>query len=115
MKHPVFAVVCALLLLGSPTTFAQPDLEQRSWTYGRGSQPCGSWTAERKISSPAWYQQVHWVLGWLSAANAYARVTPRRTDADAIYTFLDIYCAGNPLKDISDAARALAVELGTRR
>lgn len=76
--------------------------------YGAGIESCGKWLEYRK--SDNWYTNGQWVLGWVSAAGYYGS-SLRKTDSAAISSWIDNYCAANPLEDLDTASRALVVAL----
>jgi hypothetical protein len=79
----------------------------RITVYGAGTGSCGKWLASSTDVEDR-LLKVNWVLGWVSAAGHYeVHGDLKETDSDAITAWVDNYCRGSPLKDISDAAAAL--------
>jgi hypothetical protein len=79
--------------------------------YGVGNHSCGKWLAASHTSD-AWFEQMNWVLGWVSAAGHYdVHGELRETDSDAIGAWVDNYCHKYPLRTIDDASAALVHEL----
>jgi hypothetical protein len=67
---------------------------------------CGKWTALRK-SNGDFFDAGNWVLGYASgAATASGKNILSGLDSEAVFGWLDNYCAANPLTPISDAALA---------
>jgi hypothetical protein len=78
--------------------------------FGAGAASCGVWIS-KKAKGGAGFVELHaWVLGFVSA-NAWVKDKNYETDADGMADWVDNYCQANPLKDISDAAEALVLEL----
>ena len=74
---------------------------------------CGAWTAARRGDNPR-LAELHytWILGWLSAASFRSnRRLMANQDDEALKAWLDNYCAGHPLANISDAAIELEAVL----
>jgi len=79
--------------------------------YGVGNHSCGKWLATAH-DTDEWFDQLNWVLGWLSAAGYYdVHGSLRKTDSDAIAAWMDNYCRQHPLKTIEDGAADLVREL----
>jgi hypothetical protein len=106
-------LVVALLVL--PHT-ANAD----AMTYGQGIQSCGIWTTERN-KGDSWAALVNqaWVLGFITAIDMSLQATRdrmlKRTDTVAMTSFIDNYCAANPLKSIELAALDLVSKLLTNK
>ena len=84
---------------------------------GQGTSSCGSWTEERRSEPMVAIGTTSWVLGYLTAYNAYVAKNGNvqgGADANAIGAWLDNYCAAHPLDDIDTATRALISDLKAR-
>ena len=83
---------------------------------GPGASSCGTWTST--IGIPTHLQYQGWVLGYVSAYNAYAlnidTDVSRATDARGILGWIDGYCVAHPLNQISTAAIMLVEDLQRR-
>ncbi len=111
-REPTVVILAVLLFLLPSMGHSQQDAPRTF--YGAGTSSCQTWAANRKASSNDWYPAGNWVLGWVSAANLYAQVPPRKTDARSIAALVDEYCSTYQQKDISDAAQAIVAGLGTK-
>jgi hypothetical protein len=54
---------------------------------------------------------IHWIQGWLSAAQHYQRFPLKQTDEGAIAAFMDKFCQEQPLADIYEGAYELVDSL----
>jgi hypothetical protein len=78
---------------------------------GAGSRPCGSWLDVRSQALPDSAALQSWVLGYFTSVNANfltssADVTGG-TNPDALFSWIDNYCAAHPLDSLARAASAL--------
>lgn len=74
---------------------------------GAGSRPCGSWLQLRGQSNPESAVLQSWVLGYITSVNANV-LTVRQDVAegstpDALFSWIDSYCATHPLDSIARA------------
>ncbi len=102
MSRKLIALACVLLL---PSAQAA-DSEYSSWTYG--AETCGVWldsTGEKRLSL-TW-----WVAGFVSSAGVFTAGGLKKTDYRSMAAYVDKYCRENPLRQTSDAALALVLEL----
>lgn len=76
-----------------------------------GSYSCGDWIQYGKTDAAARFQLENWAAGLLSGAGYIMAGPMRDTNYNSIYTFIDQYCAKNPLNTESDAVKALIDEL----
>jgi len=110
------AIYSALLTIA----FEPAGASENYGVYGSGNAACGSWAAEsRQPSSPGVkLQQQAWILGWLSAQNSFLPDDRGSRDlvgnADAVFGWIDRYCATRPLERLSAAAERLVVEFGNK-
>jgi hypothetical protein len=84
--------------------------------FGRGSESCATWTADRKAKKALGDEQ--WVLGFVSATGDTASADGNKnvninTDADGIFSWIDDYCKANPTDDIATAGDAFWTKSGT--
>jgi len=97
MKKSILAALAAVALLtGSPA--AAREYEFRDV----GGISCETWTANRATGNSDSIQDMQWVLGFLSGAEAM------EVGAGAIGGWLDTYCRANPLKTLREAATAFS-------
>jgi hypothetical protein len=78
---------------------------------GVGSRPCGSWLQVRSQALPDSAVLQSWVLGYISSVNAnFLTSSPDVTSGaspDALFSWIDNYCAAHPLDTLARAANAL--------
>jgi hypothetical protein len=77
---------------------------------------CGAWQEARRARNVQAIGQESWVLGYVSASNAFAVATTQNdflaaVDAEAIWAWLDNYCRQHPLEKLAKATDALIVDL----
>jgi hypothetical protein len=83
-------------------------------TLAYGGITCATWTSVRssKPNEAAVYEA--WILGFLSAYNAFVYKGPNvaaGTDFDALRTMVDEHCKANPQDDLDSSAQSLIKEL----
>ena len=83
-------------------------------TLAYGGITCATWTSVRssKPNEAAVYEA--WILGFLSAYNAFVYKGPNvaaGTDFDALRGMVDEHCKANPQEDLDSSAQALIKEL----
>lgn len=109
---PLLTTVVLLVSLAGNTAIAQRAVPMK----GTPAMSCGAY-AEARINEGALgvnsIQMFSWVQGYLSGYNSYAR-HPVVTvpEMAAIATYLDKYCADNPLHRVANGIDALLAELG---
>lgn len=78
---------------------------------GAGSRPCGSWLQVRSQALPDSAVLQSWVLGYVTSVNAnFLNSSPDVTQGanpDALFSWIDSYCAAHPLDSLARAASAL--------
>ena len=78
---------------------------------GAGSRPCGSWLQVRSQALPDSDVLQSWVLGYITSVNDnFLTSSPDVTGGaspDALFSWIDSYCAAHPLDSVARAARAL--------
>lgn len=80
--------------------------------YGSGGKSCGKWTEADKTKGTDQAALVGWVAGFVSGVNHIkGRDILARTDMAGAFAWIDNYCAKFPLKDVAEAAEALAAEV----
>lgn len=114
MRHMVSVVVLGLALIVGTVSNAQV-------TLGHGTESCGAWTQDRQERGTGYLAKGAWVQGYLSHANVHMQtINPaikditEGTDFEGLFSWIDNYCATNPLNTLGLATLALLVEL-TRR
>jgi hypothetical protein len=85
-------------------------LAQQYTTLAYGGIKCADWTSVRssKPADAAVYEA--WILGFLSAYNAFVFKGPNvaaGTDFDALRKMVDEHCKANPQDDLDSSAQAL--------
>jgi hypothetical protein len=79
--------------------------------FGAGSRPCGSWLQVRSQALPDSAVLQSWVLGYVTSVNANLLSVNRDvTDGaspDALFSWIDNYCAAHPLDSLARAAGAM--------
>lgn len=114
MKIQLNRATAVALLLSIASTVA---IAQRvAPVKGPPSLSCGSYTEARINEGTLGPNSIHyfsWVQGYLSGYNNYAKypivVVPEMA---AIATFLDKYCADNPMHHVAHGINSLLAELG---
>jgi hypothetical protein len=85
---------------------------------GPGAASCGTWIGDRQRNEARSQLNQAWVQGFVTARNVYKPQAeenmPKPMDSRAMVAWIDNYCDANPLKDISDAAKALVEDLEGR-
>ena len=108
---PEWSRWAALLLLVFTSV---PPVHAASNQYvilGAGSRPCGSWLQLRSQALPDSDVLQSWLLGYVTSVNANLLsvnqdVTGGATP-DALYSWIDNYCATHPLDSLARAASAM--------
>ncbi len=103
----------AVLALGLATSGAAGQGAQYT-TLAYGGIRCADWTNVRssKPAEAAVYEA--WILGFLSAYNAFVYKGPNvaaGADFDALRSMVDDHCKANPQDDLDSSAQALIKEL----
>lgn len=86
-----------------------------------GLETCRIWTQGRTQADVAQGARQAWVLGFVTAANAYTQNhgdsdgnLSKGTDTEGLYAWIDNYCAAHPLNRLSTASTALMNDLLAR-
>jgi hypothetical protein len=99
-----------LLAAASITSHAQTSANENKTFIG--VVDCGKWLTARKNNSG--YFEV-WVNGYLSGINLMSGkgndFLAKIKSTNQIHTWIDNFCQQNPLKNVDEAAFALAIEL----
>jgi hypothetical protein len=104
----------AILLLSAP--FAPPvcaasQTANQYVIFGAGSRPCGSWLQLRSQALPDSAVLQSWVLGYLTSVNANLLSVNQDVTGgaapDALFTWIDNYCAAHPLDSLARATGAM--------
>jgi hypothetical protein len=104
--------LAALLAVSVAQASAQtaPKPGTHDWTvYGPGNSSCGEWTQEKYSASRQ--QNIAWVEGFVSGAEAVSKQSFRTTDSGGIGGYIDNYCLAHPLDQVTAAAVLLASDL----
>jgi hypothetical protein len=79
--------------------------------FGAGSRPCGSWLQLRSQALPDSAVLQSWLLGYVTSVNANLLSVDRDVTGgatpDALFTWVDNYCAAHPLDSLARAAGAM--------
>lgn len=102
----VLAIVAAAVLAGSVALLGQDDRT----IYGAGTNTCAQWSQARD-GGDGWFTAGQWILGFVSAANQYARIPPARSDARWMARWVDDYCREHADHDVAEAAHELVEAL----
>jgi hypothetical protein len=99
---------CFTVAVAAPAQAADDDAPH---VYGIGAYSCGVWLSDAKNNNTH-QTNVHWAMGWLSAAGVYnPAVKLRHTDFYAVSAYMDKYCRENPLNSVYEGAASLVQEL----
>jgi len=78
---------------------------------GAGSRPCGSWLQLRSQALPESAILQSWLLGYVTSVNANLLSVNQDVTAgatpDALFSWIDNYCAAHPLDSVARAAGAM--------
>lgn len=79
--------------------------------FGAGGRPCGSWLQLRSQALPDSAVLQSWVLGYVTSVNANLLSVHRDVTGgaqpDALFTWIDNYCAAHPLDSLARATAAM--------
>jgi hypothetical protein len=102
------AAFLVVLLLAVPPANAASN---QYVILGAGSRPCGSWLRVRSQALPDSAIMQSWVLGYVTSVNANLLSVNRDVTGDAapdaLFTWIDNYCAAHPLDSLARAASAM--------
>jgi hypothetical protein len=106
------ALACALAASGAVTVALAQGAQYTTLAYG--GIKCAEWTNVRssKPTDAAVYEA--WILGFLSAYNAFVFKGPNvaaGTDFDALRGMVDAHCKANPQDDLDSSAQTLIKNL----
>lgn len=90
---------------------AAPGKDGSYRVLGAGASSCGTWTQDRAHND---FDDVEWVLGYLSGFNGWGQGTPDASegiDNNGVIAWVDNYCLEHPLNNIGDASAALIFTL----
>ena len=78
--------------------------------FGAGSRPCGNWLQLRSQALPDSVILQSWVLGYVTSINANLLSVSQDVSGgaapDALYSWIDNYCASHPLDSVARATSA---------
>jgi hypothetical protein len=106
------AAILRLAFLFLPLWVAAPARAANQYViFGAGSRPCGSWLQLRSQALPDSAILQSWVLGYITSVNANLLSVNQDVTAgaapDALFSWIDYYCAAHPLDSLARAASAL--------
>jgi hypothetical protein len=107
MSRQVVLVMVAVAVLAESVALVGQD--DRT-IYGAGTNSCAQWTKTRD-GGEGWFTAGQWILGFVSAANQYAKVPPARSDARWMARWVDDYCRDHADQDLAEAAHELVEAL----
>lgn len=100
------AAFLLVLLSGAPA-----DAADQYVIFGAGSRPCGTWLEVRSQALPEGEVLQSWVLGYFTGVNANFLTSSSDVtgglDPDALFSWIDNYCAAHPLDSLARATGAL--------
>ena len=100
------AAVLFMLLAAAPAHAASQYV-----IFGAGSRPCGGWLQVRSQALPESAVLQSWLLGYITSVNAnllsVSQDVTAGAGADALFTWIDNYCAAHPLDSLARAASAM--------
>ena len=103
------AVLLALVAASFPALGANQT--NQYVIFGAGSRPCGSWLQLRSQALPDSAVLQSWVLGYVTSVNANLLSVNQDVTGgaqpDAVFTWIDNYCAAHPLDSLARAASAM--------
>jgi hypothetical protein len=86
--------------------------------FGAGGRPCGNWLQVRSQALPDSAVLQSWVLGYVTSVNAnvltVGQDVTKGENPDALFTWVDDYCAAHPLDSVARAAGSLVDSLRTK-
>jgi hypothetical protein len=110
-RSPVAAIVCLAACVAAVTSAAPAHGADQYVIFGAGGRACGSWLQARNQTLPDRAVLQSWVLGYITSVNANLLTSGRDVtggaNADALFSWIDSYCATHPLDSIARAAGAL--------
>jgi hypothetical protein len=106
----------AVLLLPAGLLSSAPLLAANQYAiFGAGGRPCGSWLQLRSQLNPDSAVLQSWVLGYITSVNANVLTTSQDVSGgdtpDALYSWIDGYCAAHPLDSLARATGSLLESL----
>jgi hypothetical protein len=114
MKQLWLGLLATLITLPIPCQ-ARPNQEGAYEVLGVGTISCEVWTKNRADkSNDRNFINGAWIQGYLTAVNVFGdgpSHLAKGTDAEAIMTWIDNYCAQHPGDSLTVAAKALVNEL----
>ena len=134
MQRIIYMAVVGALFIGAPMSALGANSGTNYMVRGGGTDSCGSWTLAREAAGKGEavvggqlaidrVRRENWVMGYLSALNLwYLDYVPHdstlnlfdlteSTDVPGLFAWIDNYCAAHPLDHLSEATKALTIEL----
>lgn len=87
---------------------------QKPTVLGQGTESCEQWINDRRGSPTAAARAEAWVLGYLTAYNAYTQQGEnimRGINVNDVFTWLDKYCQDDPRLDLEFASTGFLAQL----
>lgn len=110
--NPLRPAILALMMSAGVPAHAQQAGGESTWMLGAGAISCGKW-AEDRDNKHLRAQRMQWLLGYVSAYNAFqSSHQARLPDGATALAFVDRYCYSNPQHTVAAAAAALVEDLG---
>ena len=101
----------AILFLGWSVGASARAASNQYVILGAGSRPCGSWLQLRSQALPESAILQSWVLGYVTSVNANLLSVNQDVTAgaapDALFSWIDNYCAAHPLDSLARASGAM--------
>ena len=111
-------IIC-LFLSGQPMSVVRAA--EASLVFPPGLDSCQIWMQGRRQTDAAQIARQAWVLGFVTAANAFTQAyghsdgnLTKSTDTEGLYAWIDDYCSSNPRYGLSRACTALVNDLSAR-
>ena len=106
-------------LIAAVALFAVPSYASDQYViFGAGGRPCGNWLQVRSQALPDSAVLQSWVLGYVTSVNAnvltVGQDVAKGDNPEALFTWIDDYCAAHPLDSVARAAGSLVDSLRTK-
>ena len=110
-RSPSVAISCLAVWMIAVTSADSARGAGQYVIFGAGGRSCGSWLQARTQTLPDSAALQSWVLGYITSVNANLLTSGEDVtggaNADALFSWIDGYCAAHPLDSIARAASAL--------
>ena len=106
-------IIAAIVTLAGPARASDQYV-----ILGAGGRPCGNWLQVRSQALPDSAVLQSWVLGYVTSVNANVLTVnqdvAKGDSPNALFSWIDDYCAAHPLDSIARAAGSLVDSLRTK-